>query len=82
MKINENGITRELTQEEIERYKEFNVIDNDMKMQALKDELATFDYIGVKIATGVATIEEYRDKIDYCEELRKKIRKLEDNIDG
>ena len=45
----------------------------------LKSELATYDYIGTKIAMGVATKEEYADEIAYTETLRKKIRELEVN---
>lgn len=82
MKINENGIARELTQDEIEKYEELDTVDNVIKIQALKEELAEYDYIGVKIAMGVATIEEYSKEIAYTEELRKKIRKLEASIDG
>lgn len=47
------------------------------EVKRLKEELATYDYIGTKIATGVATIEEYADKIAYCENLREQIRALE-----
>lgn len=49
---------------------------NMIKIEELKKELSTYDYIGVKIATGCATIEEYAEQIAYCEELRKQIRKL------
>ena len=47
-----------------------------LKIEELKRELATYDYIGVKIATGCATIEQYAEQIAYCEEIRKQIRKL------
>lgn len=46
---------------------------------ALKNELAEYDYIGTKIAMGVATVEEYAEKIAYTETLRRKIRELEEN---
>ena len=53
------------------------------KIAELKKELATYDYIGVKIATGCATIEQYAEQIAYCEELRKQIRRLKgENIDN
>lgn len=54
-----------------------NKVDVAMKLKALKDELATYDYIGVKISMGVATREEYADKIAYTETLREQIRELE-----
>ena len=46
----------------------------------LKQELATYDYIGVKISMGVSTREEYADKIAYTETLREKIRDLENKL--
>lgn len=72
MKINENGLIRNMTTEE-EKNTDFKI-----NIEQLKQELATYDYIGVKIATGVATIEEYSDEIEYCEGLRRKIRTLEE----
>lgn len=60
-----------------ERLAKLNGIDKAIEVKALKEELATYDYIGVKIATGVATKEQYADKIAYCESLREKIRELE-----
>lgn len=44
----------------------------------LKNELEKYDYIGTKIAMGVATKEDYADEITYTETLRQKIRELED----
>ena len=55
--------------------------DPQAEIQALKQELANYDYIGVKIAMGVATIEEYQEQIAYTEELRKQIRTLEEQIE-
>lgn len=63
-------------QQEYEQSAEYKLA----QIQSLKDELATYDYIGVKIATDVATIEEYADKIAYCESLRDKIRELESEV--
>lgn len=51
--------------------------DPQAEIQMLKQELANYDYIGVKIAMGVATVEEYQKQIAYTEELRAKIRELE-----
>lgn len=50
------------------------------QMATLKRELATYDYIGVKISMGVSTKEEYADKIAYTETLREKIRDLENKL--
>lgn len=52
--------------------------DPQTEIQALKQELANYDYIGVKIAMGVATTDDYKEQIAYTEELRAKIRELED----
>ena len=43
----------------------------------LKAELTQYDYIGTKIAMGVATKEDYADEIAHTEEIRKQIRILE-----
>ena len=53
---------------------------NMLEIQKIKEELKTYDYIGVKIAMGVATKEEYADKIAYTETLREQIRELEKEI--
>lgn len=47
------------------------------QIQRLKEELAGYDYIGVKIAMGVATQEQYAKEIAYTETLRQSIRALE-----
>ena len=51
------------------------------KINSLKRELEKYDYIGVKIAMGVATREEYADEIAHTEELRKQIRQLESEVE-
>ena len=48
-----------------------------VELEDLKQELATYDYIGIKIAEGVATREEYAKQIAYTENLRQRIRDLE-----
>ena len=52
----------------------------EAEIEKLKQELATYDYIGVKISMGVSTREEYADKIAYTETLREKIRELENKL--
>lgn len=51
--------------------------DTQAEIQMLKQELATYDYIGVKIAMGVATTDDYKEQIAHTEKLRAKIRELE-----
>lgn len=46
-----------------------------------KQELQSYDYIGVKIAMGVATREEYADQIAYTEQLRREINELESEVE-
>ena len=48
--------------------------------EALKNELAAYDYIGVKLAMGVATREEYAEEIAHTETLRQRIRALESEV--
>ena len=50
------------------------------KIAELKAELSTYDYIGIKIAMGVATVEDYADKIAYTQELRKQINELQNTL--
>lgn len=74
-----NGITT---------YQEVDYVDNfensieykKLKIEELKKELAKYDYIGVKIAMGRATLEEYAEKIAYTETLREQIRQLENEV--
>lgn len=73
MREYKNGVCREIEQEKV-------IVSNDeiqFQINVLKTELATYDYIGVKIAMGVATKEEYAEQIAYTETLRNKIRELE-----
>lgn len=53
----------------------------EARINALKKELSEYDYIGVKIAQGVSTKEEYADKIAYCESPCQQIRELEKGLD-
>lgn len=57
-----------------------NNLDEDyisqQKKNFLINILSSYDYIGVKIAMGVATKEEYANEIEFTELLREKIRKL------
>ncbi len=50
------------------------------KLDSLYLEIKSYDYIGIKIATGVSTIEDYAEQIAHMEELRTQIRELEEKI--
>lgn len=52
------------------------------KLDSLYLEIKRYDYIGIKIATGVATIEDYAEQIAHMEELRTQIRELEAKIES
>lgn len=69
-----NGVYSDMTEEDVATLEK---AQEKPTKEALIQELATYDYIGVKIATGVATRKEYAEQIAYCEELRRDIRKLE-----
>ncbi len=66
----------EMTDEELDR------LSIQVKIDDLKNELSVYDYIGVKIAMGVATREEYSQEIEHTEEIRRRIRELEKKIEG
>lgn len=51
------------------------------KLDSLYLEIKSYDYIGIKIATGVATIEDYAEHIARMEELRTQIRELKAKIE-
>lgn len=73
-----NGKYIEISDKDITTEETIELIKS--QINALKLELATYDYIGVKIAMGVATIEEYNEQIAYTETLREKIRELESTL--
>ena len=52
----------------------------EQEIARLKAELTQYDYIGTKIAMGVATKEDYADEIAHTEEIRKQIRILEGEV--
>lgn len=73
--LKEIGVTKQYLNGEIVDY-----IPVEAMIIELKEELATYDYIGNKIATGVATKEDYSKEIEHCENLRKRIRELEKSL--
>lgn len=67
----------------LDETKKQSIIDERIKKSTeqqiliLKQELAQYDYIGTKLAMGVATKEEYAEQIAYTETIREQIRQLE-----
>lgn len=80
MKMNDNGIIREMTKEEIEEMQDVE-ISKQARIESLIQELRAYDYIGVKIAMGVATREEYAEQIAYTQQLRREINELESEVE-
>lgn len=70
-----NGEYIEMTEEEIQRF--HKPIDNNIKIQRLKQKLADTDYVVIKIAEGAATMEEYADVIAKRQQWREEINVLE-----
>ena len=67
--------TVEMTEAEIAELQV--AVSPEVQIEQLKVELARYDYIGVKLAMGVATREEYAAEIAHTELLRQQIRVLE-----
>lgn len=70
--------TVEMTAEEIAEVQV--AVSPEVQIEQLKVELARYDYIGVKLAMGVATREEYAAEIAHTEVLRQRIRALESEV--
>lgn len=77
--ISENGIVREMTKKEIEN---IPTVDKFAQIMELKRKLAETDYVACKIAEGVATKEEYAEKIKQRQLWREEINRLESEIQG
>lgn len=76
-------IDNELVLDEVKKQAMFDEQTKQSKeneINKLKAELATYDYIGTKIAMGVATKEDYANEIAHTEEIRKQIRILEGEV--
>ena len=67
----------------LDEVKKQSIIDERTKISTehqiliLKQELSRYDYIGTKLAMGVATKKEYAEQIAYTETIREQIRELE-----
>ena len=70
--------TVEMTEAEIAELQV--AVSPEVQIEQLKAELARYDYIGTKIAMGVATREEYAAEIAHTELLRQRIRALESEV--
>ena len=66
----------ELTEQELEALDDAGV---EVQINQRKDRLKEYDYIGIKIAMGVATVDEYADEIAYTQQLRAEINDLQEH---
>lgn len=51
-----------------------------IQLNAAKDAISNYDYIGIKIATDVASVDDYAEEIEYMESIRDVIREIEKEI--
>lgn len=75
-KININGITREMTAEEIAEMESFKPTISE-RIETLKIELASTDYKAIKYAEGWLTEEEYAPIKAQRQSIRDEINALE-----
>ena len=71
-----NEDNRKVYEAMLSLFKNQSPIEVLLLIDELKRLLAQYDYIGVKIATGCATISDYKDIIEMCEGYRQEIRAL------
>lgn len=77
----EEVTTAELTEEEkAENEKRQKISDLESQISAVDAEFRTLDYIGIKIATGRATIDDYKPEIEKMTELADKKNELESEL--
>ena len=74
MRVCENGIYRDMTEEEIAN---LPTVTPEERIAELKEKLAETDYIACKIAEGVATKEEYAEVIEQRQIWREEINELQ-----
>lgn len=67
----------EFVLDEVKEQEEIAKEQEENEIARLKQELTKYDYIGTKLAMGVATKEEYAEQIAYTETIREQIRQLE-----
>ena len=50
------------------------------QLEDAQEEIKKYDYIGIKIATGISTIQDYAEEITYMESIRQIIREIEKEL--
>lgn len=79
MKININGVTREMTAEELAEMQAFenSAEYKTMQILSLKNQLAETDYKAIKFAEGWISAEEYASVKAERQAIRDRINELE-----
>lgn len=75
-----DGVAQTVEMTEVEIAELQVAVSPEVQIEQLKVELARYDYIGVKLAMGVATKEEYAEEIAHTEVLRQRIWALESEV--
>lgn len=81
MRINVNGITREMTAEEEAKYTQNTEFSVKATIADLKQQLCDTDYKAIKYAEGWLTEEEYAPIKEERQTLRNRINDLEEEIE-
>ena len=84
MKIDDNGILRDMTADEFEEYKESIKVPIYERIAMLKQQLADTDYKAIKFAEGLISEQDYAETKAQRQLWRDEINRLESeaNIDG
>ena len=77
MRILENGIYRDMTQEEIEQ---ISAVTVEYKIEELKHKLTETDYKAIKYAEGLISEEEYAQTKALRQSWRDEINRLEQEV--
>lgn len=80
MRVLDNGIYRDMTEEEIKSYQEENEQTTESKIAELKQMLADSDYKAIKYAEGLISDEEYEPIKAQRQEWRNEINILEESL--
>ena len=77
MRVFDNGIFRDMTAEELEKYERSTELTVEEKIADLKQKLADTDYKAIKYAEGFISEEEYEPIKLERQEWREEINRLE-----
>ena len=80
MKVLDNGIYRDMTEQEIAEYEKSIEQTTEQKIAELKQKLADTDYKAIKYAEGLISAEEYAETKAQRQEWRNEINILEESL--